>query len=114
MIDVLQEGDPLLETIGDIFAANAVHNEAVKAYVKLGKVKHAINLCIVYNKWNMAIDLAKKYNISKISELLTKYTSHLISQNQIMTAIQVNVDTEHYLQAAEHVFAVSQSFCSFL
>lgn len=107
MIDILPENDPLLETIGDLFAANAVHNEAVKAYVKLGKVKHAINLCILYNRWDMAIDLAKKHNISKISDLLTKYTSHLINHNQIMTAIQVNVQTEFYLQAAEHVFKVS-------
>lgn len=112
MIDFLPEGDPLLETIGDMFAANAVHTEAVKAYVKLGKIKNAINLCILYNRWDVAIDLAKKHNISKISELLTKYTTHLITQNQIMTAIQVNFQTEHYLQAAEHVFAVSLA-CKF-
>lgn len=107
MIEVLPEGDPLLETVGDMFAANAVHNEAVKAYVKLGKVKQAINLCILYNRWDMAIDLAKRYNISKISDLLTKYTTHLINQGQVMNAIQVNIQTEHYLQAAEHVFVVS-------
>ncbi|KAJ8923826.1 hypothetical protein NQ315_010408 [Exocentrus adspersus] len=80
MIDVLPEGDPLLEKIGDIFAANAVHTEAVKAYVKLGKVKSAINLCILHNRWDAAIDLAKKYNISKISDLLMKYTTHLLAQ----------------------------------
>lgn len=106
MTDILPAGDPLLESIGDMFASNAVHNEAVKAYVKLGKVKQAINLCILYNKWDMAIDLARKHNISKISDLLIKYTSHLVAQKQIMSAIQVNIQTEHYLQAAEHVFLV--------
>lgn len=109
VIDTLPEGDPLLETIGDMFAANAVHNEAVKAYVKLGKIKNAINLCILYNRWDMAIELAKKHNISKISDLLTKYTAHLISQGQIMTAIQVNIQAEHYMLAAEHVFEVSMN-----
>lgn len=106
MIDILPETDPLLETIGDMFAANAVHNEAVKAYVKLGKVKNAINLCILYNRWDTAIELAKKHNISKISDLLSKYTAHLISQGQIMAAVQVNIQAEHYIQAAEKIFEV--------
>lgn len=39
MIDYLPEGDPLLEKIGDMFAANAVHTEAVKAYVKVSNLE---------------------------------------------------------------------------
>nr|XP_023029130.1 WD repeat-containing protein 35 [Leptinotarsa decemlineata] len=107
IIDTLPEGDPLLETIGDMFAASAVHNEAVKAYVKLGKIKSAINLCILHNRWDVAIDLAKKYNISKISDLLTKYTSHLVDQDQIMNAIQMNIQAKYYLNAAEHAFKLA-------
>ncbi|KAJ8969636.1 hypothetical protein NQ317_009651 [Molorchus minor] len=109
MIDVLPEGDALLEKIGDMFAANAVHTEAVKAYVKLGKVKLAINLCILHNRWDVAIDLAKKFNISKISDLLMKYTVHLVEQGQVMTAIQMNVQAKYYLQAAEHAYRVAES-----
>lgn len=57
----------------------------------------------------MAIDLAKKYNFTKISDLLVKYTNHLIEQKQIMTAIEINVQAKFYLQAAEHAFRVSVS-----
>lgn len=35
MIEQLPEGDVLLEKIGDMFASNAVHVEAVKAYTKV-------------------------------------------------------------------------------
>ncbi|XP_018578851.1 WD repeat-containing protein 35 isoform X2 [Anoplophora glabripennis] len=108
MIDKLPEGDPLLEKIGDMFAANAVHNEAVKAYVKLGKVKSAINLCIMHNRWDVAIDLAKKFNISKISDLLMKYTNHLVEQGQVMNAIQMNVQARYYLHAAEHAYKLAE------
>ncbi|KAG5898787.1 hypothetical protein JTB14_010997 [Gonioctena quinquepunctata] len=108
VIDFLPEGDPLLEIIGDMFASSAVHNEAVKAYVKLGKVKSAINLCILHNRWDVAIDLAKKYNISKISELLIKYTNHLVEQGQIMNAIQMNIQAKYYLHAAEHAFNLAE------
>ncbi|XP_056645490.1 WD repeat-containing protein 35 [Diorhabda sublineata] len=108
MIDCLPEGDPLLERIGDMFASNAVHNEAVKAYVKVGKVKSAINLCIMHNRWDVAIDLAKTYKIPKISDLLVKYTSHLVEQGQIMNAVQVNVQAKYYLLAAEYVFKLAK------
>ncbi|ERL94683.1 hypothetical protein D910_11958, partial [Dendroctonus ponderosae] len=107
MIDQLPEGDPILKKIGDMFASNAVHMEAVKAYTKEGKVKPAIDLCIDHNRWDVAIDLAKKYNITKISDLLVKYTNHLVEKNQIMTAIDINVQAKFYLQAAEHAFKLA-------
>lgn len=109
MIDQLPEGDPLLEKIADMFASNAVHVEAVKAYIKVGKVKTAIELCILHNRWDTAIDLAKKYNITKISDLLVKYTNHLIEQKQVMTAIEINVQAKCYLQAAEHAFKLAEA-----
>lgn len=113
MIDALPEEDPLLETIGDMFAANAVHNNAVKAYVKLGKVKLAIDFCMRHNRWDVAIDLAKKYNIPKTSELLMQYTNHLVSLGQMMRAIQVNIQAKYYGYAAEHAFTVS-IFCIYI
>ncbi|XP_056645450.1 WD repeat-containing protein 35-like [Diorhabda sublineata] len=107
MIDCLPEGDPLLERIGDMFAANAVHNEAVKAYVKVGKVISAINLCVMYNRWDVASDLAKTYNISKVSELVTKYTTDLVEQGEIINAIRINAEAKYYLLAAEQVFKLA-------
>ncbi|XP_030756020.1 WD repeat-containing protein 35 isoform X2 [Sitophilus oryzae] len=109
MIDQLAEGDNLLEKIADMFASNAVHQEAIKAYTKVGKIKSAIDLCILNNRWDAAIDLAKKYNITKISDLLLKYTNHLIGQNQVMTAIEINVQAKFYIQAAEHAFKLAES-----
>lgn len=122
MIEQLPEGDALLEKIGDMFASNAVHVEAVKAYTKVGflytetviiykqfqagKVNSAIDLCIQHNRWDVAIDLAKKHNITKISDLLLKYTTHLIEQKQVMTAIEINVQAKFYLRAAEQAFQV--------
>ncbi|CAH0562507.1 unnamed protein product [Brassicogethes aeneus] len=108
LIEQLPDGDPLLEKIGDMFAANAVHNEAVKAYVKHGKMKSAIDICILHNRWNTAIDLAKKNNITKISDLLMKYTSHLIEQGQVMKAVEINVQGKYYYQAAQQVFQLAE------
>ncbi|XP_066155495.1 WD repeat-containing protein 35 [Euwallacea fornicatus] len=107
IIEQLPEEDPLLEKIGDMFASSAVHMEAVKAYIKVGKVKSAIDLCILHNRWDVAIDLAKKYNITKISDLLLKYTNHLIEQKQVMTAIEINIQAKFYLRAAEQAFRLA-------
>ncbi|KAL1493198.1 hypothetical protein ABEB36_011298 [Hypothenemus hampei] len=108
MIDQLPEGDPLLEKIGDMFASSAVHVEAVKAYTKAGKIKPAIDLCVLHNRWDVALDLAKKYNITKTSDLLLKYTEHLIEQNQVMTAIEINIQAKYYLRAAELAFKLAK------
>lgn len=121
-IQILPEGDPLLKKIGDMFAVNAVHSEAVQAYCKViitfkikmilfiilqyGDVNAAIDLCILHNRWNMAIDLAKKFNITKISDLFIKYTKHLEEQGSLFAAIDVNVQAKFYLHAAEHAFKV--------
>ncbi|CAG9759523.1 unnamed protein product [Ceutorhynchus assimilis] len=109
MIDQLPEGDPLLEKIGDMFASSAVHIEAVKAYTKAGKIKPAIDLCILHNRWDVAIDLARKHNIGKIQDLLIKYTNHLIEQNQIMTTIEINIQAKFFSLAAEHAFKLAKA-----
>ncbi|XP_044765831.1 WD repeat-containing protein 35 [Coccinella septempunctata] len=103
-IDILPEADPSLKRIGDMFAMHAVHSEAVRAYIKFGSVKPAIDLCVLHNRWDTAIDLAKKYNISKISEYFTKYTKHLIDQNKVYQAIDVNVQAKFYFEASVHAF----------
>lgn len=54
----------------------------------------------------MAIDLAKKFNITKISDLFIKYTSHLEDQGSLCAAIDVNIQAKFYLHAAEHVYKV--------
>jgi WD repeat-containing protein 35 len=106
-IQVLPEGDPLLKKIGDMFAANAVISEAVQAYCKFGNVNAAIDLCILHNRWNTAIDLAKKFNITKISDLFIKYTTHLEEQGSLFAAIDVNIQAKFYLHAAEHAFKLA-------
>lgn len=73
----------------------------------MGKVKLAIDLCILHNRWNTAIELAKKYNITKISDLLKKYTAHLIEQSSYITAIEINVQAKSYLIAAEQALNVN-------
>ncbi|KAL3289754.1 hypothetical protein HHI36_023149 [Cryptolaemus montrouzieri] len=103
-IDILPEGDRLLERIGFMFALHAIHSEAMRAYSKFGNVKGAIDLCVLHNRWDKAIDIAKKYNISKISEYFTKYTKHLVEQDKIYQAIDINVQAKFYLQASIHAF----------
>ncbi|RZC42807.1 WD repeat-containing protein 35, partial [Asbolus verrucosus] len=100
-IQTLPEGDSLLEKIGDMFAANAVNAEA------FGNINAAIDLCILHNRWDTAIDLAKKFNITKISDLFIKYTTHLEEQGSLLAAIDVNIQAKFYLHAAEHAFKLA-------
>ena len=58
-------------------------------YHQTGKVKQAIDCCVELNQWDLAIDLAKQYNIKEIDTLLAKYASHLLEKNKTLNAIEL-------------------------
>ena len=52
-------------------------------------MKQAIDCCVELNQWDLAIDLAKQYNIKEIDTLLAKYASHLLEKNKTLNAIEL-------------------------
>ncbi|XP_017782759.1 PREDICTED: WD repeat-containing protein 35 [Nicrophorus vespilloides] len=111
MIDSLPEGDSLLQNIADLFASDAVYSVAIKALIKLGNIKAAVDLCILHNKWDQAIELATKYDLPQINVLFKKYTLHLVEQNMLTNAVEINMQAKHFSDASELAlkFAVQES-----
>lgn len=60
----------------------------------------------MHNKWDEAIDLAKKFQLPQVSNLFMKYTEHLVDQKLLANAVEINVQAKYYLHAAELVFKV--------
>lgn len=67
-------------------------------------------MCVVHNKWDEAIDLAKRFNMPQVSDLFMKYTEHLVDQKLLANAIEINVQAKYYSYAAELVFKVFLDF----
>lgn len=74
--------------------------------LQFGDIKAAIDLCVYHNKWLQAIDLTKKFELPQISELFSKYTRHLVDQNLLTDAVEINIQAKQYENAAELVYKV--------
>lgn len=106
ILEMLVEGDALIEKIAKKFAADAVFPQVVSAYEKLGRIETAKNYCILHNRWSHAFKLSTKHNLTDIPDLFTKHSTDLISQNQLTLAIEINIDAKYFKHAALHTFKV--------
>lgn len=101
LIDQLPDEDPLLESIGEKFQAVGLCDQAVKAYLKAGNVRGAIDCCVLLNQWNQAIELAEKNNFVQIEALLSRYASVLIEENKTIEAIMLYRKANRNTEAAK-------------
>lgn len=105
LVERIPDGDPLLNHLADKMQSVGLCEGAVKAYIKFGDVKKAIDACVLLNQWNQAVELAEQHNFLQIEALLQKYASHLIEKNKKMEAVELfrkaNKNTESARLLAE-------------
>lgn len=83
-------------------------NEAVKAYLKLGDYKMAVNTCVNLSQWGLAIELAQKYNMPHINALLTKHGGKLLKDGRLPEAIELQRKAGRFLDAARLVVQLAE------
>ncbi len=54
----------------------------MEAYLKAGKVKEAIDSCVLLNQWDKAVELAETHAFPQIEGLLSKYATYLLSSGE--------------------------------
>ena len=89
LVDDLPENNPLLPVIGEKLASVGLSTPAIRALVKGGKIKGAIDVCVELNQWDEAVTLAEKHNMSEIEDILYKYANHLVSRGDLTAAIEL-------------------------
>ena len=101
MIEILPEQSPLLQELGEKLESVGLCEEAVKAYVKAGNVRAAVDCCVVLNQWNLAIELAEEHNFVQIEGLLSRYANMLLEENKTIEAIQLYRKANRNTEAAK-------------
>eukprot|EP00808_Paulinella_micropora_P031806 g55884.t1 len=99
LIDQVPEGDELLLEMGDKFVSVGLCEAAVRAFVKAGDAKQAINSCVLLHNWDRAVGLAHEHNIPEIEELLSNYASYLLASGDLFQAVDM------YRKAKKHAEA---------
>ena len=72
-----------------MFVSVGLCEQAALAFEKCGKVKEAIDCCVLLNQWDLAINLAKEHNVREIDSLLAKYAAHLLEKDKKLEAIEL-------------------------
>ncbi|PSN48259.1 WD repeat-containing protein 35, partial [Blattella germanica] len=105
----LSENHALLPTIGEMFASVGMCAQAVSSYIKCGQVKLAVDTCVNLNQWDQAVDLAKRYKLPEIGNLLAKYATHLLAKDRLLEAVELYRKANHFLEAAKLLYQLSEA-----
>jgi WD repeat-containing protein 35 len=89
LVDQFADGAEMLRSVGEKFQSVGLCEEAVRAYVKGGDTKMAIDCCVTLNQWDQAVALAEKFSFPQIEGLLTKYASHLLNKQKLFQAVEL-------------------------
>jgi hypothetical protein len=69
-------------------------------------MKLAVDTCVNLNQWDQAVDLAKKFKLPEIGNLLAKYATHLLSKDRLLEAVELYRKANHFLEAARLLYQV--------
>lgn len=105
---LLQEGSPLLITIGERLASVGLANDAVQAFLRGNDVKAAIDCCVLLNRWDQAVLLAEEHDLPQIEGLLSKYAQHLLGDGRRMKAIELFRKANRHPEAAKLLSEMAQ------
>merc|ERR1719181_231363 len=107
----LPDGSPLLKQIGEAFTLVGLHELAVKALIKSGDVKAAVDVCVILNQWNTGIELAKEHSLPQINTLFSQYATHLLETGGLhgkISAIHLYRKAEKGVDAAKLLTALAE------
>ena len=68
---------------------------------KLGDLKRAVDVCVLLNYWDLAVELAESHNFVQIEGLLSKYADHLMQKTKQMEAIELYRKSNKNTEAAK-------------
>ena len=89
LISTLPENSPLLINIGRKLQLVGITEGAAKAYLRAGDVKAAVDCCVTAHSWDLAIELAKEYELPQVEGLLSRYANHLMESNKALAAVEL-------------------------
>lgn len=75
--------------------------------MKLGDVSAAINACVVLNQWSTALTLAETHHFKEIEEFLSKYATHILSQNRKKEAVELFRKANYCQKSAKLLFEMA-------
>lgn len=109
LVNMVPEGHVLLRDVAKKFVGVGLCESAVKAYLRAGDVKAAIDSCVILNQWDKAVELAERHNFQQIEALLGKYAGHLLAEQQVVGAIDLFRKANKHTEVANLLTKLAKS-----
>lgn len=107
-IEKVPEKSPLLSRLGTMLASVGLCDEAVKAYLRMGDVKQAVNCCVNLRQWGTAVELAQQYKMPQIGGLLGKHAAQLLNDGRLHEAVELQRKAGRYLDSARLLIKLAE------
>ena len=89
LADTLPEGSSLLTDIAHQFQRVGLAEFSADIHLRNGNAKAAIDVCVLLNSWEKAVQLAEEHKFPQIDGVLTKYATQLMESGNIVQAIEL-------------------------
>jgi WD repeat-containing protein 35 len=83
-------------------------DEAVEAFIRSGHVRSAVDACVYLNHWDLAIQLAKRFQLKEISHLLSQYAAHLLEKQKMVSLIELYRTVNHHHRSSHYLFTAAE------
>ena len=104
LAETLDERDPLLAKVADLFASVGLCQQAVRCYVKCNQVKAALDTCVTLHQWDTAVELSRQIHIPEIAARLAAHADRLLEHDKISDAVQLFRKANCHREAANLLF----------
>ena len=70
--------------------------------------KAAVDCCVALNRWDVALELAEKYDFPQVEGLLTRYAISLVQKNRRLEAVELYRRANKPTEAALHIGDIAE------
>jgi WD repeat-containing protein 35 len=104
----IPEGSEFLLFMGEKFELYGLTEEAVNCFMRYGDIKRAIDICVLTNQWNLAVELAEKNNLFQVEGLVNKFSTLLIEKNKKMELVEFYRKAHKHTESAKILIKIAE------
>lgn len=98
----LEDESPWVVRIARTLANVGLCDGATSCYLRAGRIKDAVDTCIMLGHWERGMQLAEQHRIPQVESLFAKYAGHLLQRKDLAAKFEA---AELYLRANKAIEA---------
>ena len=98
----------ILELLANYLLKFNLIDSSARIFEKINKPKKSVDIAILHNYWDTAVEIAEKNNFQQIDNLLNKFATILKQKNKKMEVVQLYRKAKKNLEAAKMLNSIAE------